>query len=513
MPEPPEVLKDIAKEMAQQAEKCWMRPGYHFLPRDGWMNDPNGTVYFDGYFHMFYQKNPWQEIWGYMHWGHARSPDLVHWERLPIAFGPSYDDGEDHCYSGCAVDNAGILTAIYTSISENRPPEQWMATSQDGIHFKKFASNPIMNMSLHGEDEARTENWRDPYIWRETGENAWHCVIGGQLISQGPEGKKNPIPTAFHYLSDDLVRWKYIGPLIQGAHERPPENHPDPEWHIPNFECPNFFPLAPSDRENRTYCFVCAPHNKILYNIGQYRISSGEYSFLPTRWRVLDVGHAFYATNTWVHEDRAIIIGWVRVSGTGGWNGAQSIPRELSIRPDGHLRQQPIKELEKLRQDQIKIKDFTIDAINEIGYSFVNLSSLLDGENSAKMINILANSERQVEIKMLLSDFPRAFELRLYPEGADVKDKIAGLFGIDQDEGILYLGREHGTFSLLEDEKEIFLHIFLDNSIIEIFINERIAFTSTIRPKPDATPQLAFQFDDEAIKVKSLEIWKLGSIW
>src|SRR5438552_13308335 len=79
------------------------RPLYHFHPPANWMNDPNGPIYHQGYYHLFYQHNPYGEQWGHMHWGHARSRDLVRWEHLPIALWPSADKGEEHCFSGCAT--------------------------------------------------------------------------------------------------------------------------------------------------------------------------------------------------------------------------------------------------------------------------------------------------------------------------------------------------------------------------------------------------------------------------
>ena len=86
------------------------RPIFHFMPEKNWMNDPNGVVFYKGEYHLFYQYNPNGDQWGTIHWGHAKSKDLVHWEHLPIALYPSNDKGELHCFSGCAVINDGEPT-------------------------------------------------------------------------------------------------------------------------------------------------------------------------------------------------------------------------------------------------------------------------------------------------------------------------------------------------------------------------------------------------------------------
>ena len=90
---------------AARAQADPARPIYHFLPPAYWMNDPNGPIYHDGWFHLFYQHNPYGDEWGHMHWGHARSRDLVRWEQLPIALAPSYEEGEEHVLSGCVALN------------------------------------------------------------------------------------------------------------------------------------------------------------------------------------------------------------------------------------------------------------------------------------------------------------------------------------------------------------------------------------------------------------------------
>jgi len=104
------------------------RPVYHFHPPANWHNDPNGTIFYRGWQHLFYQFNPYGATWGHMHWGHARSRDLVNWEHLPIALAPSEASGETAVFSGAAIlTRDGEPRIFYTSIG-NRAPEQWMAT-------------------------------------------------------------------------------------------------------------------------------------------------------------------------------------------------------------------------------------------------------------------------------------------------------------------------------------------------------------------------------------------------
>src|SRR6476659_2902008 len=109
------------------------RPGYHFLPPANWMNDPNGLIHWKGQYHMFYQYNPEGPFHNKIHWGHAVSTDLVHWAHLPVALAPTLDSpDEDGCWSGCAVDNAGVPTLVYTGVrGEDQLP--CVATGDDDL--------------------------------------------------------------------------------------------------------------------------------------------------------------------------------------------------------------------------------------------------------------------------------------------------------------------------------------------------------------------------------------------
>src|SRR5262245_13356864 len=171
----------LAVEMAREsAEKDSLRPAYHLQAPALWMNDPNGPIFFQGRYHMFYQHNPYGTEWGHMHWGHAVSTDLVRWEHLPIAIAPSQDRGEDHCFSGCTVLNNGTPTIGYTSIGAQTPAAtnavQWLATSDDGMRtWHKHPANPVMTLAVHGD--LKVKDWRDPFVWKEGDD--WLAVLGG----------------------------------------------------------------------------------------------------------------------------------------------------------------------------------------------------------------------------------------------------------------------------------------------------------------------------------------------
>ena len=131
---------------AERAAKDPARPQFHFRAPGNWMNDPNGPIFHRGYYHMFYQHNPYGDGWGHMHWGHARSKDLVHWEHLPIALWPSKAHGEEHVFSGCAaLDGKGRPILFYTSIG-HPVPECWAAVPEDDqlLLWKKRESNPVL---------------------------------------------------------------------------------------------------------------------------------------------------------------------------------------------------------------------------------------------------------------------------------------------------------------------------------------------------------------------------------
>ncbi len=319
--------RTLKKNIAKAQADPW-RPRYHFAPPANWMNDPNGTIFHNGEYHLFYQFNPAKPKWGNLHWGHAKSKNLVDWEHLPIALAPDGFPGELHCWSGCCViADDGTPTIFYTSMNPRsllisragRYAQQWAATGSPDLEtWEKCLSNPILSEEIHGKHIP--QQWRDPYIWKEDG--CWLMLLCGRFSGQN-------FGSVFLYQSQNLTDWAYIGVLSQETSSQ------GKGW-----ECPNYFNLGDK------YVLVVSPYGPVIYAIGDF----DGLQHQSDTWHTLDHGKDFYATNTYLDEQgRTIIVGWVKAKGE-GWNGCLSVPRLLELGPDNQLRVTPIPELEKLRR-------------------------------------------------------------------------------------------------------------------------------------------------------------------
>ncbi|MGE5531258.1 MAG: GH32 C-terminal domain-containing protein, partial [Bacteroidota bacterium] len=302
------------------------RPQVHFTSRRGWLNDPNGLVYYGGEYHLFYQHNPYGWDWGNMHWGHAVSADLVHWEELPIAL---YPDELGTCFSGSAVvdweDSAGFqsgsekaLVAIYTAAGE--PFTQCLAYSNDrGRTWSKYEGNPVLG-HIAGDN-------RDPkVIWYQP-ERKW-------VMALYLEGEDFAL-----FSSPDLKDWdKLCDVRVEGCSE-----------------CPEFFALPlDGDVERQRWVFYGGNGS---YLIGDFdgKIFAAESGPHRMHCACTRSGDAFYASQTFNEEPagRRVVIGWARGTEMPGmpFNQMMNFPCELTLRTTAEgprLFVQPVDEVERL---------------------------------------------------------------------------------------------------------------------------------------------------------------------
>lgn len=295
----------------------------HFDAPMGWLNDPNGFIYYKGYYHLFYQFNPYAPEWGAMHWGHARSKNLVDWEHLEIALAPSefYDnDSEGGCFSGTSIVEKGILYLFYTgTVIKNGKmvPTQNIAYSHDGINFKKYLNNPIIENDYHS---ASSEHFRDPKVWKEN--NKYYMLVGTSINNKG---------NALLYESNDLYNWKIIGPIIKDTIK---ENL-GTMW-----ECPDFFKLE--DKHILTFSPMGLGRKTTLYLIGKMDYKMGE--FMVETIKQLNHGFDFYAPQTLINkEGNRIMIAWQNgwewmpwwknfgPTAEDNWCGSMSFPQVVTL--------------------------------------------------------------------------------------------------------------------------------------------------------------------------------------
>jgi len=312
-----------------------LRPQLHFSPARGWNNDPNGLAYYKGEYHLFFQHNPYGTKWGNMHWGHAVSKDLLHWNELgealyPDAMGPMFSGSgvvDARNTSGLGVDGAGPLVLIYTAAGN--PTVQGIAASSDGRTFTKFAGNPVIAQITPGN--------RDPKVIWHAPTRRWVMALYVGFPEPLKPGEKKPgRRDTIHFLtSPDLKQWT-VASQIEGF-----------------FECPDIFPLAVDGDAQRTKWVLTAANSE--YMVGQF---DGQ-AFTPETPKLKGHrGRGFYAAQTFsdlpASDGRRIQIGWLQAPAPGmPFNQAMSVPLELTLVSTAEgprMTWRPVKELQALRK-------------------------------------------------------------------------------------------------------------------------------------------------------------------
>ena len=472
----PERTELIAKAMrsveeatpAAQADPT--RPVYHFMPPALWMNDPNGLIHHNGWYHIFYQHNPYGSDWGHMHWGHGRSRDLVHWEHLPIALWPSKSKGEQHCYSGCALEAPdGKVIAFYTSIpnedgsSAKFFSDQWVAVAEDDdlATWRKHEKNPILAPEIHGD--LKVYDWRDPFVFTHGGTT--YMALGGNV-----KGDDTQVPVVCYYKAknDDLTEWEYLGPLFTEDGSK-----------LPNIECPNFLKFGD------TWVLLTSPHKTVGCYTGTFDPGRSP-AFVSEKETLLDPG-TFYAPQCFQDDSgRWIMFGWINCHRKDRpWNGSMTLPRVLSVAEDGTVLQAPAPELEALRKEHVSIADFDVEGILPIAD--------IQGEALEIIMTFTRTGSEAAGIRVACD--------------ADATD---GVDIVVQDCDVIVDGVTMPGV-LPEDEETATVRIFLDRAILEVYC-EGMCVSKEIDYTPGQTGVAVFS-PVEPCHVCSIDAWTMGSAW
>ena len=407
-----------------KAESDPNRPVYHFHPPANWNNDPNGTIFYKGWHHLFYQLNPYGATWGHMHWGHARSRDLVNWEHLPVALWPSLEKGEEHVFSGGAITGPdGRPRLFYTSIGK-RDPEQWMAVPADDelIVWEKYAGNPVVTLKNHGA--LKVDEWRDPFLFREAGRT--YMVCGGNINAKRGGGGAVQL---YEAADPNLTEWRHRGVVF--------EYRDRAVW---NIECPNLFKLG------SRWVLLISPQNPCEYFVGSLDLERGK--FTPDTHGVLDPGRSYASNISYDDRGRTLLWLWGNTDSdpARGWQCCMTMPRVLSIDEDGFLRQNPAPEFETLRGEVRSMPAARLEAkALPLGDSF-------------------AGDCMEIEAVFTMEQATAA-GIRVRCAGGKAAAEIAytpgnGLFSVGAAKAPIGRG------------KQVRMRVFLDKGVVEAFANE-----------------------------------------
>jgi beta-fructofuranosidase len=458
-------------------------PVFHVTEPAQWINDPNGPIYYKGFYHLFYQLDPFSDTGGPRYWGHVRSRDLAKWEHLPIALWPSSEAGEAEVWSGCCTINGlGQPMIFYTSIALGKSPqthaEQWAALGDDDlIHWRKSPANPVLSESLHGE--RKIYDWRDPFVFRL--KKRTFLVTGGNLNqAKGGQAAVN----IYEAQNAGLTQWKYRGVLFQ-----------IPDAAARTAECPNFFQLG-----DQWVLFV-SPYGKVPYFVGDF---DGETCRFHARTNgLLDFGPNFYAPNTMqVPDGRRLVWGWVNgFPGGRGWNGCLSLPRLLSLSRDGQLQQNPAPQLTKLRGKAIEYRNVLLDD-SDYTERVAGMEVPLKHNDDLLGIGDMNTLEIQAEIDMPTA---KKFEMQIceFEKSTNIVVRFNGTeLQVMDVKAPLTLTGEH----------KLKLRIFLDRSVLEVFANETVCITKTIPPVA-AVNILTLHAEGGSATAKLIQVWPMKTIW
>jgi beta-fructofuranosidase len=445
------------------------------MPEGGWMNDPNGLIQYKGKYHVFFQSTPDNPRGGLKYWSHVVSDDLVRWQYLPDALSP--DMREKSIYSGSAVDNNGELTLMYTVDDNTKSPKevQCIAVSSDGIHFEKYAKNPV----IPGPPPGFEEDFRDPKVFRHDG--VWYVVVGCSRNNTGG---------ILLYASKDLRTWDYRGIACQSNGKQ------GVMW-----ECPDLFEL------DGTWVLVTSPmkmeNSKCIFITGVMDFSAN--TFKQHEYRDIDYGHEFYAPQTFRDDKgRRILIGWMDMWGSSypteknGWVGALTFPRELFLY-DGEIWQKPVEEIRLLRkktlyQGSLELRDGQANSIPDVRGDCLEIAFTLPvPQNHAGVFTMyLRASENRAEKAVFSYDF------------------ASGIFTMDKqqsgagDAKIIQIPHVSGG-------EAIPVHILIDRSSIEFFLcGGKYAVSNRIYPEPSSICYDMFIRGSD-ITISDLSVFELSS--
>jgi fructan beta-fructosidase len=477
------------------------RPQFHFTPARNWTNDPNGPIYYEHEYHLFYQYNPEGNDWGHMSWGHAVSPDMVHWRNLPVAlreedgimiFSGSTVVDWNNSSGFCTGKKRSCLVAIYTGHSNNLQTQNLAYSNDKGRTWTKYSGNPVIDLHMSA--------FRDPKVFWHEGTHRWIMVT--VLAS---------LHKVRFFASTDLKHWTALSDFG-------PAGASSGAW-----ECPDLFRLSVKNSPGASKWVLSINVNPggpyggsaNQYFVGTFDGTTFANENPPDQTLWADYGEDFYASTSFSgipeSDGRHIWLGWLSNWAYAGkvptapWRGSQSIPRELALWhfAEGlRLVQQPVKELEALRENNVSLQNSSIEAANR-----VLREKHVQGECLEIEIEFKADSAGQAGLKVRKGAHEETVIGIVPAESKLFLDRSAGPI-FDKS----FLARQEAALRL-DTSRRIKLRIFVDRSSVEVFANHgETVLSSLIFPSADSDGVELYS-DGGNASVVTMNVWKLKSIY
>ncbi len=485
------------------------RPRYHLSPPDGIWNDINGTMFWKGRYHVMFLGRYAPEAQTALAgedtpkirdtWLHASSADLVHWVHHTPALMPQFDGSMPMgIFSGDAVDGAPVPTLIY------HVPMQGicLATADNPedpelVKWTPYAKNPVI--PIHGQPpEVKVF---DPAAWREA-DGTYYALIGNKNTTPGHEGDCNSL-----YRSRDMVNWEYRGPFYKS----------DRKWtrEMADAACPDFFPIG-----NGKHMLLLHQHRPMFvaaYYIGVWDRQNER--FIPEQFAFMNwPGGSVCAPETLLDDKgRRIFWGWVRksYSTSPSWASVATLPRVLSLAQDNTLRIRPVPELETLRHDERSFENLKFSGErlleNAKGDMLEIRAKIVPGQARRFGVVVRQSPEKQEQLpilidldkKIVMTDLSKASldKSVRYPRA----ETPAAVNELQPEER--FVKSQEAPFELKEGEA-VDLRIFVDKSIIEVFVNDRQCLTQRIFPTRDDAQGVSV-VSDAPVTFEKLQVWKM----
>lgn len=475
-------------------------PRYHFIPPEGvcLSFDPNGALFWKGRYHLFYlfqdaalKSGP--EFWQSGHcWGHASSADLVHWTYHPTALAPSPAGPEAAIYSGCAlISKEGVPTLVYHGYGAGT----CIATAGDDelISWHKSPHNPVIPQPGEGQPGWGVYNVFDPHVWLEG--DTYYAVLGGQVK---PMDRRD---TAYLFRSPDLIHWEYLRPFYA----------PNPAWTTEGDDCacPDFFSLGGK------HVLLCISHaTGARAYVGRW----GRDVFVPESHQLMNwPGGACFAPETLVDDTgRRIMWAWAMDQRLDWWKhgalGVMTLPRVLTLDAAGVLTVAPPKELESLRGRQWRRESITLAGSQTVplgGASGDCLEIELEtvGSPSGRLGLRLGVSPDGVEHTDVIYDAGRG-EIVIDVSSSSRAGDGWRPFPMDFWRGFTpaNLTAQRTPFRLADGEP-LRLRVFLDRSILEVFVNGKICLTQRLYPRDPQGAGLSLWAQERDVTIRHINVW------